>query len=89
MTNEERMQQQIDELKTDFAEVLEYVAAIHTYLGGEHAKHVSLSRTSSRQSSPSRCSVNLRMLKSIFAINRLRAIVRSKCAPNRHSKRLF
>jgi len=57
MTNEERMQQQIDELKADFAEVLEYLAAIHSYLGEEieqhrmagttlgdaHAKHVSQS----------------------------------------------
>jgi hypothetical protein len=57
MTNEERMQHQIDELKADFAQVLEYVAAIHVYLGEEmhehrmagtalgdaHAKHVSQS----------------------------------------------
>jgi hypothetical protein len=57
--SEENLQHQIDQLKADFAEVLEYVAAIHTYLGAEiqqhrqadtalgyaHAKHVSRSHS--------------------------------------------
>jgi hypothetical protein len=38
---EKRMQEQIDQLKADFAEVLQYLAAIHNHLGAERARATS------------------------------------------------